>query len=405
MEDTIIITWLESVKNLKTRENYSIAMTTFQEFAGLRGEEFLAEIDAEEAKPLTQRGSIEKRFVPFFEWFTAKGNAEGTAVAKLGAVMGFYRYYNYRCNFKLSKFKATKKNRVVNLTKADVRKLVSAAKNLRDRAIILVLYQSGMDLSTLRSLKVRDVKQGLESGELPLRLNLRRRKEAVEYHSFLATDAIEAVRAYLNERLRKEGALDPASPLFIKERFVTEWKGKKREVIVGVANNLIEKCFREIAVEAGLITQEEVHATKWNPYRPHSLRRAFGDALRASGADYGAVEYFIGHKTPMGGAYLGNIDQAYIKAMDSLSIFGSSNEVTNLKIQAVEEQLRTSKEASFKQEEELISLRRQMEGIQELLSFVEPFIKDHLEWTAPSKGFSAKEKQVILARQGKRVVS
>ena len=35
-------------------------MQTFQEFTGLRGEDFLAEIDAEEAKPLTQRGSIER---------------------------------------------------------------------------------------------------------------------------------------------------------------------------------------------------------------------------------------------------------------------------------------------------------------------------------------------------------
>jgi len=397
--------WLKSVKNPKTRENYSIAMETFQQFTGLTDEEFLAEIDAEEAKPLTKRGSIEKRFVPFFEWFTAKGHAEGTAVAKIGAVMSFYRFYNYRCNFSPGKtFKAAKKNREVNITKEDVKKLISAAKNLRDRAIILVLYQSGMDLSTLRSLKVRDVQLGLESGELPLRLNLRRKKEAVEYHSFISTDAIEAVRAYLNERMRKEGALAPESPLFVKfcER---KKKGHPKTGNLSLTNLLVEKFFREIAVEAKLVSAEEIRSNNWNPIRAHALRRAFGDALRAAGADFGAVEYFIGHKTPMGGAYLGNIDQAYIKVMDNLSIYGSSNEVTNLKIQAVEEQLRTSKETSAKQEEELISLRRQMEGVKELLSFIEPFIKEHLEWTAPSAGFTEKEKQVILTRQKKRLGS
>ncbi len=116
--------WLASFKNPSTRINYTIVMQTFQEFTGLRGEDFLAEIDAEEAKPLTQRGSIEKRFVPFFEWFTSKGNAEGTAVAKIGAIMSFYRFYNYRCNFSPGKtFKAAKKNREVNITKEDVKKL------------------------------------------------------------------------------------------------------------------------------------------------------------------------------------------------------------------------------------------------------------------------------------------
>ncbi len=85
-------------------------------------------------------------------------------------------------------------------------------------------------------------------------------------------------------------------------------------------------------MEAKLLSAEEMSRTNWNPFRAHALRRAFGDALRAAGADYAAIEYFIGHRTPMHGAYLGNIDQAYIKAMDNLSIFGSSNEVTNLKI-------------------------------------------------------------------------
>lgn len=195
--------------------------------------------------------------------------------------------------------------------------------------------------------------------------------------------------------------------MFIKERFVKEWRDKKtgemkkREVIAEMKPNLIEKVFRQLATETGLITQEEIAQHHWNPIRPHALRCAFADSLRVGGVNQQVIDYMMGHKLPYGGAYFGEAYQAYKLNMDKLAIFGSGEEVVNLKIQAVEEQLRISREASSRQEEELISLRRQIEGIQEFLIGVEPILREYFIAVAPHKGFTVEEKEAIIKRQEK----
>jgi hypothetical protein len=128
--------------------------------------------------------------------------------------------------------------------------------------------------------------------------------------------------------------------------------------------------------------------TNWNPYRAHALRRAFGEALRNAGADFGAVEYFIGHKTPMGGAYIGNVDQAYIKAMDNLSIFGSSNEVTNLKISALST--------------EVDGLKTQLSEVLRFAKAIEPILRDYLDDDAKFDRFSYTEKAALVEQLNKK---
>ncbi|MCD6592616.1 hypothetical protein J7L00_00815 [Candidatus Bathyarchaeota archaeon] len=62
-------------------------------------------------------------------------------------------------------------------TVKDIRKICDHAKTLRDKAIILCLFQSGMDDHTLCSLNVGDVRKELLEGKVPLRLDLKRRKD------------------------------------------------------------------------------------------------------------------------------------------------------------------------------------------------------------------------------------
>jgi integrase/recombinase XerD len=410
-EEEVLERWL-GTKKPKTREVYVSAFKKFQEFSQTTAMQLKAEIDLEFEKKLTQRGSIENRLRQFYQWATKEEKlSESLGATYVGALMSFYRTYNYRCNLSVSReFKPIRKNDKRNLKKEDVRKLYNHAKTLRDRAIILTLYQSGMDVSTLCSLKVKHVWRGIQEGEVPLAINLARRKEGVEYTTHISTDAIESVRAYLMERKAKEEELDLESPLFIKERLVKVWKGKPRLVIQKIQPHLIQKIFREIAVEAGLVTQEEITENHWNPIRPHSLRRAFADTLRVAGVNQQVIDYLQGHKLPYGGAYFGEAYNAYKGSMDQLQIFGSAEEVINLKIQSLEEKLEITREAATMQEREMMNLRLQIDGINDFLSHISPIITKAFiakaeieeEMNKPFKGWTKEEIRSILKRQKKK---
>ena len=337
-KNPILEEWLDSKKNKNTRHVYRSAFRRFLEFSQMSPAELKEEIDKEEEKKVTERRGIDNRIRDFYRWLVEeKGLSQKLGATYVGAVMSFYRHYNYRCNVSIGKeLKPIVKNRRVNLRTENVRKLVSHAKSLRDRAIILTLYQSGMDVGTLCSLKINHVWKGLEENEIPLRITLIRRKEAVEYNTFLAVEAIEAVRAYLLERKRKEGGIELDSPLFIKQ-------GKKRSDVECMKPNLIQKIFRELAVETGLVTAKEISKTNWNPVRPHALRRAFSDTLRVAGVNEQTIDYMLGHKLRFGGAYFGEAYEQYRNAMDKLQVFGSTSDMTNMRIRALEEELREVK--------------------------------------------------------------
>lgn len=85
-----------------------------------------------------------------------------------------------------------------------VKALVDHARTPRDRAIILTLFQSGMDVSTLCSLKYGDVAEGLSKEEHPLKLKPHRPKTGVEYYTFLGKDAVAALKAYISD-MKAEG--------------------------------------------------------------------------------------------------------------------------------------------------------------------------------------------------------
>ena len=409
-EEEILERWL-GTKKPKTKAVYVSAFKKFQQFSHKTAKQLKEEIDLEFGKKLTQRGSIENRLRKFYHWATKEEKlSENLGATYIGAIMSFYRTYNYRCNLSISReFKPIRKNDKRNLKKEDVRKLYNHAKTLRDRAIILTLYQSGMDVSTLCSMKVKHVWRGIQEGEVPLAINLVRRKEGVEYTSYITTDAIESVRAYLMERKAKEEQLDMDGPLFIKERIVKVWRGKPRVVMQEMQPHLIQKVFREIAVEAGLVTQEEITKNHWNPIRPHALRRAFADALRVAGVNQQVIDYLQGHKLPYGGAHFGKAYNAYKGSMDHLQIFGSVEEVINLKIQALEEQLKITREAATTQEREMMSLRLQIEGIKDFLNHISPIITKAFiskaeiedEMSKPSRGFTKEERRSILKRMEK----
>jgi integrase len=150
---------------------------------------------------------------------------------------------------KVSRTKRTY-NKIVP-TKEQVYAMADAAGSLRDKAVVLTLWQSGLRNSTLRNLTVGDLKEGLLKGEPPLRIDITpdmdKKNLREPYYTFIDLDAVEAIKRYLATR----GDLTKISedePLFL-----SNLKGGKRKPISDAA---VRRAVKNSARNAGMDSKE-----------------------------------------------------------------------------------------------------------------------------------------------------
>ena len=107
----------------------------------------------------------------------------------------------------------------------EIFKMANAAASLRDRAVILCLYTSGLRKVTSKALRYRDVKGDLNPQVIFVsvypeieRVHPKACKNSIPYHIFFNKDALEALSVYLRDReakygpLQDDGILFPSSP-------------------------------------------------------------------------------------------------------------------------------------------------------------------------------------------------
>jgi integrase/recombinase XerD len=288
------------------------------EFTSLTPVELIDEAEKDREKSLRLRGEPEHKLSTFFQWLKteylqiqkARGNkwlknkkqlSSNLACCYCHAIKGFYRQNNFPLIVKLPKAVIKKENFKLAIRIPEIRKLIEAVTCLRDRAIILTLFQSGISINELCNLTYGDVRNGLLTNERPLYLHIIRQKENVEYETFLGSDAIEAIKPYLAQRVRDGEILDNDSPLFTIE-FTTKLNGSKIKKIYPL---LIECFMRRAAFEAGLVSKEKLKSSDMNPVRPHALRTAFISILKLANMNNTLVEYFCGHSiSPTEKAYM-----------------------------------------------------------------------------------------------------
>ncbi|MBD3238298.1 MAG: tyrosine-type recombinase/integrase [Candidatus Moranbacteria bacterium] len=174
---------------------------------------------------------------------------------------------------------AKKKDRQVEFLAPDeIRKLVQACNNdeigLRNRAIIEMLYSTGLRISELCSLNVQNI--NFKSKEFSVRGKGRKVRVA-----FLTDNAIYVLNKYLNQRK------DNYSPLFInykknqnQKNIITDNHDHKR-----LSRNYISTMISKTAKIAGI--------TK--PVSAHTLRHSFATTLLSAGADIRSVQEMLGH--------------------------------------------------------------------------------------------------------------
>jgi len=162
------------------------------------------------------------------------------------------------------------------ITSEELKQLMNMAngtelKDLRDRAILELLFSTGLRVSELCSL-TRDI--DLNSDELSIR-----GKGGKVRVVFISDTAKKILRQYLAKRKDMDDAL------FIKiSKNSSKTMGRKGENL-GVTKRTIERVVKQLAIKAGISKK----------VTPHVMRHMFATDLLGNGADIRSVQAILGH--------------------------------------------------------------------------------------------------------------
>lgn len=296
----VVLRFLES-KKPSTGVTYEKCLKRFNYFheAGLKS--FIGEI--EEEIRLNQGRSLAERVRPgedtirkFIAWHKEVGYSNNSTRQGVAAVQNFLKFYGVTISsdfIELPPARPMKGNDKHKWTLEEMRKFVDVARYLRDKAFITICFQSGLGIGDVVNLDYRDVRKGLEKGQLPLLLQLYRGKTGVEFKTFLGRDAVHQLRAYLKTR----GPLKNGDPLFTM-------LGNEQRVSGGAIDHMLKKYAKKL----DFIHEEDLE-NGYNPARSHSLRTAFRSRLTGK-MDGTLIEFFMGHD-------IGEEKRTYINLPDS----------------------------------------------------------------------------------------
>lgn len=260
---------IEQNRSQKTIQNYDHYLTRLLDFAG---DIAIKDIDAE----LIRKWRL---------WLNRLGTNVSDELGKttqnyhLIALRSFLKYCAKRDIPALSADKVelarTTRKQVTFLNEDELERLfaqpdVATLPGLRDRAILELLFSSGLRVSELANLD-RD------------HINLKRREFMVRGKGqkdrpiFISPAATEWVQRYLDRRD------DTARPLFVR------YSGTKKVDLSGNFHRLTVRSVQRLVARAALLAGITKHVS------PHTLRHSFATDLLMNGADLRSVQAMLGH--------------------------------------------------------------------------------------------------------------
>jgi integrase len=302
-EDPVLKRWLDTIVKPGTKHNYKSAFKTYLEYTKLTPTQMIDEAVEDSKKDPRQRKDILlTRILGFYTWLKndyerksrgtgphrviGKGLSDKLATCYTASVRSFYGTYDLtiklRGRRRIPKARVTNKRMIVGAEQVKV--LYDHARSPRDRAIILVNFQGGLDASTLCSIRYGDISEGLAKNEHPLKMALQRPKTGTDFYTFLGKDAVEAVKAYLADMKQRGVTFTHSMPLFLQ--------GKSKAEMV---TQNIQDMMREVAQRAGFIDGKN-NGHEFNPLGPHALRESFGSIMTNSGIPDTIVDFWLGHE-------------------------------------------------------------------------------------------------------------
>jgi len=259
------INYLEAERNVSpyTVRNYTTDLLDFFQFLGGKGVGSLKEVD---------------RYVvrDYLSHLMGRGLVKASIARKLSAIRSFYRYLLREEMVSTSPVATTSSPKLDRrlptfLTIEEVEKLLEAPdlstpQGQRDRALLELLYASGLRVSELVSLNLKQVDLG--SGEIRVW-----GKGAKERITLMGKPAARALSDYLSQGRPKLLGERKSHTLFVNRY------GER------LTERMVQKILEDYASQAGI--GKRVH--------PHVLRHTFATHLLDGGADLRVVQELLGH--------------------------------------------------------------------------------------------------------------
>lgn len=259
---------VEKGRSLKTIENYSLYLNRFYEFAG----------DIEVGKIDLDMVSKWRKWLNRYKGDDGREVSKTTQNYHLIALRSFLKYLARRDVKALAPEKielaSSKRPQVSFLDADEVMALFDACDTsniigLRDRAILELLFSTGLRVSELVKLNIDSI--NLDKGEFSIR-----GKGQKDRPVYVSDSAKEAIHNYLKERK------DNYEALFVQ---ASKRKNEEDVTISRLTPRTIQRIVERYRTKAGITK----HVT------PHTLRHSFATDLLGNGADLRSVQSLLGH--------------------------------------------------------------------------------------------------------------
>jgi integrase/recombinase XerD len=272
-------------KKKSTAKVYKNRLRIFSAYYKKSIKEFIQEIEQQQElnknRSITDRKRVAENTIrAFVEWMQEHGLSPNTIKSCVVAIQSLLKYYQIPFStrwIELPSTQSLQENKKHKWKLEEIKQFVDCAEYIRDKAIITCLFQSGLSISDLIALNIRHVRKQLEQNDLPILLDVTRKKTNVNFKTSLGADAAH----YLKEYLQKRPNIKDHSALFTM-------LGSEERVTSGT----IQYKFRDYAEKTGLFSDFDLEG--WNPARPHSFRSAFKSRL-TNKVDRDLIEFMMGH--------------------------------------------------------------------------------------------------------------
>ncbi|MBI2635054.1 MAG: tyrosine-type recombinase/integrase [Parcubacteria group bacterium] len=252
---------IEKNRSIKTRVNYERYLKKFFEFSKV--------LKPEQITPEMVR--------QYRLWLNRQANQDGRGLKKITQnyyLIGLRNFLKYlaRRDFKVmpaDKIELGKQSerQVSFLEGNEIERLLTSPTNARDKAILELLFSTGLRVSELCNLNRDSV--NLKSGEF----SVRGKGDKVRL-VFISDTAKEALKNYLERREDVDEAL-----------FIRQTKNPAKTDNLRLTSRSVERLMKHYAAKAGLSKK----------VTPHTLRHSFATDLLMNGADIRSVQELLGH--------------------------------------------------------------------------------------------------------------
>ncbi len=322
-QDTYFQKWLIGLSP-RTKVNYSNEFPNWLAFIDMTPTEQIKkrmhDLNSEE---ILQRTFFEQKFREYKEYLESIRNPDPlkheTVRGKLRTVASFFARNGLPLFLKRGDWESTQQQPVIQrmkLTKDDVKAMYSHG-NLRDRALLLVLAQSGFSEVDVSCFKIEELKGLYDNAETEHYFIEKPREKTNEIQATcLSYEAVHDLKAMLQERGNPETGF----------LFVSQTKGKGEQLEVRSINEAMKS-----------LAQKTFSAEKAKEFKTKSLRSFYNSALlRAGVSPQELKDLMFGHGRKGARGHYDydefTIREAYGKVFEHVSINGLQvrNDVTKL---------------------------------------------------------------------------